>query len=34
MEKLLDLIKRNPELKIVPMVDGELGGDEYAYLVR
>ena len=28
---LLKLIEQNPDLKIVPMVDGELGGDEFAY---
>lgn len=31
INKLLKLIKENPELDIVPMVDGELGGDDYAY---
>ena len=28
---LLELVKENPELKIVPMVDGESGGDDYSY---
>lgn len=29
--ELLKLIEQNPELPIVPMVDGELGGDEWGY---
>lgn len=32
IELLLNLIKENPELEIVPMVDGEVcQGDEYSY---
>lgn len=30
---LLGLIKENPELEIVPMVDSEIGGDDYSYYV-
>lgn len=31
INQLLKLIKENPELKIVPMVDSEIRGDDYAY---
>lgn len=31
IEILLELIKQNPDLDIVPMVDGELGGDDWSY---
>ena len=32
IEKLLQLIKENPDLPILPMVDGEVcGGDDYNY---
>lgn len=31
IELLLKLIKENPELEIVPMVDGELGGGDFSY---
>lgn len=31
INQLLKLIKENPELKIVPMVDLEIRGDDYAY---
>ena len=30
-EELFKLIKENPELPIVPMVDNELCGDDYSY---
>ena len=30
-EELFKLIKENPELEIVPMVDSELCGDDYSY---
>lgn len=29
LEELLQLIKENPELPVIPMVDGDLCGDEY-----
>lgn len=31
VNELLKLIKENPELEIVPMVDSEIGGDDYSY---
>lgn len=31
VNELLKLIKENPELEIVPMVDSECGGDDYSY---
>lgn len=31
INQLLKLIKENPELEIVPMVDSEIGGDDYSY---
>lgn len=31
VNKLLKLIKENPELEIVPMVDSEIGGHDYSY---
>lgn len=31
INQLLKLIKENPELKIVPMVDSEISGDDYSY---
>lgn len=31
VNQLLKLIKENPELEIVPMVDSEIGGDDYSY---
>lgn len=33
IDKLLKLIKENPYLPIVPMVDGEIAGDDYSYYV-
>lgn len=31
INQLLKLIKENPELEIVPMVDSEIGGYDYSY---
>lgn len=31
INELLKLIQENPELSIVPMVDNELGGDDFSY---
>lgn len=31
INELVKLIKENPELEIVPMVDSEIGGDDYSY---
>lgn len=31
VNELLELIKENPELEIVPMVDSEVGGGDYSY---
>lgn len=31
VKELLKLIKENPDLKIVPMVDSEICGDDYGY---
>lgn len=31
VEKLIQLIQQNPDLRILPMVDGELGGSDFAY---
>lgn len=30
-DELFRLMRENPDLSVVPMVDGELGGDEYGY---
>ena len=31
IEKLINLAKENPDLPIVPMVDGEIAAEEYGY---
>ena len=31
IEKLLELVKENPDLPIVPMVDGEIAADDCGY---
>ena len=31
ISELIKLIQQNPSLKIVPMVDSELGGDDFSY---
>ena len=31
IEKLLELVKENPDLPIVPMVDSEIVADDYGY---
>ncbi|MGF7045747.1 hypothetical protein J2T13_000207 [Paenibacillus sp. DS2015] len=31
INELLKLIQENPDLPIVPMVDGDLGGDDFGY---
>ena len=33
IDKLLDLIKENPELPVIPMVDGEIPGDDCGYWI-
>ncbi len=33
IDKLLDLIKDNPELPVIPMVDGEIPGDDCGYWI-
>lgn len=30
-DELFRLMRENPDLPVVPMVDGELSGDEYGY---
>lgn len=32
-KKLIELVQQNPELSVIPMVDGELCGDDYAWYV-
>lgn len=31
VQKMIQLIQKNPSLRILPMVDGELGGPDFAY---
>lgn len=32
-KELLELVRQNPDLPVIPMVDGELCGDDYAWYV-
>lgn len=33
IDKLIELIKENHELPVIPMVDGEIPGDERGYWI-